>query len=325
MSGNGYVLPTGNIASAVFIYRNMVDGLPWAQIWYYQGREIARTETVWSDGANGAKTISIQETSGLLPGDYRLELYIEGRLSATSDFTIAGAQEGAVPVVFTDARFASAANPQEAVGAPPSSSFSTGTERLYALFNWQGIAPGTLWTVRWLVDDGVFFEQSQPWSLSTSGRNYVLSVQNPAGLPDGTYTLELQVGAVRLARTQARIGIGQLPIDPFAQSDEIQLRGQILDAATSVGIPGVSFILISQDYSVADFLASRQMEQVYAFAITDRNGRFEVNRPLSFKVPYSVVILAAGYLPIQADGVLIDPDDENLVLPIEMTIYLSRG
>ncbi|MBE0690117.1 MAG: hypothetical protein IH587_08360, partial [Anaerolineae bacterium] len=322
VSGNGYVLPTGNIANATFIYRNMVDGTPWAQIWYYQGREIARTETVWEDGASGAKSISIQDANGLLPGDYRLELYIEGRLSTTSDFTIAGAFEGVLPQAFVDAHFSSAESPQEAAAAPAVNSLGAGTETLYALFDWQSFAPGTLWTLRWLVDGNVFYEQTQPWTLDQNGQNYLFRLTNPQGIPDGTYSFEMLIGPVRLGQGQTRVGIGQLPIDPFAQADGVQMRGRILDAATDEGISGVSFILISDLYSVADFLETRSMDQVFALAVTDREGRFQIDRPLSYDAPYSVVVVADGYLPIQADGVLIERDTP---IPIDMTIYLSRG
>jgi hypothetical protein len=124
-----------------------------------------------------------------------------------------------------------------------------------------------------------------------------------------------------VAETETRIGIGQLPIDPFALTDNVQLQGQILDSATGDPLAGVSFILISDLYSVADFLASWDAAQIYAFAVTDRNGRFQIDRPLSFDAPYSLLIVADGYLPVQADGVIIEQED----LPINLTIYMYRG
>jgi S1-C subfamily serine protease len=321
VSSNGYVLPAGNVASAVFIYRDIPAEIPWAQLWYYRGVEIARTETTWVDGTSGAKTISIQEPNGLLPGTYRLELYIDGRLSTSADFTIAGAQEGVLPLAFTNLRFTSADSPAEAATSPRISSFSAGATELYALFDWQTLAAGTPYTIRWLIDGNPFFEQTIPWSQPSSGSGYLYRLGSPQGLPDGTYALEIYLGALRLGRAEARIGIGQLPIDPFALTDNVQMRGQILDAATGEGIPGVSFILISDQFAVADFLASWDMSQVYAFAITDREGRFAVDRPLSFDAPYSVLIVAEGYLPIQADGVIVTTEE----LPVNLTIYLSRG
>jgi hypothetical protein len=321
VSGNGYILPVGNTASAVFIYREMQPDLPWAQLWYFEGVEIARTELPWTDGVSGAKTITIQDASGLLPGQYRLELYIDGRLGATADFTLAGSPQGALPQVFVEPRFTNAASPAEATIAQPSSTFLTGESEIYFVFDWQNLATATPWTVRWSVDDLVFFETTTPWQESVSGENYLLRLSNPSGLPDGTYAVELSLGALRLSRTQARVGIGQLPIDPFAQTDGVRLRGTILDVQTSQGIPGVSFVLINELFSVADFLASYDASMVTALATTDRAGRFEIDRPLSFDIPYSVLIIAEGYLPIQADGFVLEPGD----VPIDLIIYLSRG
>ncbi len=324
--GNGFVLPTGSIASARFIFRNMVDGTDWTAIWYYQGAEIFRTlpPNLWADGANGAKTISIQDPNQLLPGVYRLELYVGNNLTATADFTIAGAQQGAFPLIFEDAHFATADSPAEAIGTPASSGFTTNIDNLYFLFDWQQIEPGTPWTIRWLVDDAVFFEQVGPWQATNNGLNFLSRLTRPGGLPDGTYSVSLFVGQVQIASATAQVGIGQLPIDTFAQAGGLQLQGQIVDANTLDGLPGVTFVLISEDFSVEDFVWDQ--EQIYALATTDRNGRFQIDRPLELStdeadVPYSVIISAEGYVPLTADGFIVTAEDDN---PLDLTIYMTR-
>jgi hypothetical protein len=316
--GNGYVLPTGNVANARFIYRNMVNGTEWTAIWYYNGAEVFRSTDTWVDGPNGAKTISIAEPNGLLPGNYRLELYIEERLAATSDFTIGGAQQGAFPQIFTNARFVTAASAADAVNATPVTTFPGEIDTLYALFDWQQIARGTLWTLRWSVDGEVFYQRTVPWSGPESGENFLVRLTNPTGVPDGTYRIDLLVNNVQFATAQARVGIGQLPIDRFALASGIELRGRILDANTGQGIPGVTFVLLGEEFSVEDFLWDQ--EQIYALSITDRNGRFQLDRLLELDVPYSVIIVAEGYLPILADGVTVTAESPN---PLELTIYLT--
>ncbi|NWF71345.1 MAG: trypsin-like peptidase domain-containing protein [Chloroflexi bacterium] len=319
--GNGFVLPTGNIAAATFIYQNMSDGLAWTPIWYYQGVEVFRPpETpVWTDGASGAKTISIEVPAGLQPGIYRLELYIEQRLATTADFTIAGAQIGAQPQVFSNQHFTTAESPQAALTTPEISSFANSVEALYTLFNWSQITRGTLWTIRWRVDGSVFYEQTLPWANAESGSDFLTRLTGENGIPDGTYRMELLIGSVLLVSAEAQVGIGQLPIDRFATASGIQLRGQIIDAETLRGVPGVSFIVISEDFSIADF--TWDQSQIYALTVTDRNGRFQIDRPLQLGVPYSVLVVADGYLPISADGVELDAETPN---PLEMTIYLTR-
>ncbi len=100
---------------------------------------------------------------------------------------------------------------------------------------------------------------------------------------------------------------------------------RVVDSATGEGIPGVTFVLITEEFSVADFVWDR--EQIYALGTTDRNGEFQLERLLEFStdarlIPYSVVISADGYLPIELDGFVVDGDTDN---PLFLTIYLKRA
>ncbi len=318
--GNGFVLPTGNIANARFVYRNLSDGTPWTVIWSYEGTELTRTEDTWRDGPSGSKTIGLEGASGLFPGTYRLEVYLESVLTATADFVIAGAQQGAFPQIFDNAHFASAPTIEAAMTASPVSSFPNTLEALYTLFDWQQVAPGTLWTLRMLVDDEPFFEQTAPWSSPETGENFLVRITSEETIPDGTYRLELLVSNVPLASASAQVGIGQLPIDRFARASGVQLRGTVVDAETGQGIPHVTFILLSTDYSVGDF--EWREDQVYASAVTDRQGVFQVDRPLELDAPYSVVIAATGYLPITADAFTLTEETPN---PFELYIQMTRG
>lgn len=323
--GNGFVLPTGNVASAEFLYRDVNDGTPWSAVWYYEGEEFFRTEdAVWVDGPSGRKATSISAPNGLLPGNYRLELYLNNRLAATSDFIIAGAQEGVFPRIFANAHFTTAASLGEARTSPPISNFAAGTESIYGLFNWQQIAAGTQWTMRWSVDGEPFYTSTGPWYGPESGSNYTIEVTAPGGVPDGTYQMELFVGRLPLASIESRVGIGQLPIDRFASNQGAQLRGIILDAETGQGIPGASFIVISDQYSVADFTWNE--EQIYATSVTDQYGQFEIDRLLQFStdarpVPYSAIVVAEGYVPLSADGLEVSADSEG---EINITIEMLR-
>jgi hypothetical protein len=266
-------------------------------------------------------TTSIQAQSGLLPGTYRLELYIAGRLAAKSDLVIAGAQQGAYADIFTNLHFTTAESDSEAVEAAPINNFPATIRNLYALVDWQQVGLGTLWTMRWLVDGNIFYEQVVPWSQSETGSNYLVRLSDPSSIPDGTYRVEFLISNLPIATAEAQVGIGQLSIDRFAQAEGVQLRGQILDADTRQGISGVTFILISENFSVSEFVREWNQDMVYALAITDEHGEFELDRPLQFDAPYSVVIAAAGYLPITADGVEITAET---ILPLNLTIYLTR-
>jgi hypothetical protein len=318
--GNGFVLPTGSIASARFIYRNMQNDVPWTVIWYFNNIEIARTEANWSEASpNGSKTINLSGEGALFPGNYRVALYVDGRLAATSDFIIAGSQQGVYPQVFQNARFVAANSDEEAPSANPISSFPNTISRLYGLFDWSQIAVGTPWTLRMSVDNEVFFSQTVPWNSPDTGQDFLVRLDAATTIPDGTYQMDLLVNNVPLQSIQAQVGIGQLPIDRFAQASGVQLRGQIFDSETGEGIPGVTFILISEAYSISDFLW--RDDQIYATAVTDRTGRFQLDRPLELAAPYSVMIAVDGYLPIAADGFELDAETPN---PLELVIPLTR-
>ncbi|MFW5709304.1 MAG: trypsin-like peptidase domain-containing protein [Chloroflexota bacterium] len=322
--GRNNVLPAGAVANARFLHRNIPEGTEWTAVWYYQGQVLNTITDVWQDTGQDERTIRIANAGGdtpLPPGQYRLELYIEDRLSTMADFTIAGAQDGAFPRVFTETRFASGETPAEAVSGTGSSTFASDISSLFAIFNWELLEPGTLWQMRWLVDDNVFYDQTFPWDNAQTGQNYIVRLNSTDvanGIPDGTYRVEILISGVLLAVLEAEVGIGQLPIDPFAQTTGVQMNGRILDSETLEGLPNVTLILLTEEYSVVDFVWSE--EQVFALATTDNSGRFQIDRPLEFDVPYSVIVSAEGYLPITQDGVIVDEETPN---PLEIELYLT--
>ena len=311
--GNGSIVPLGSIAYARFLHAAINVGTPWSAIWYYAGTEFARTSDAWSEGAFGSKVISVDPAGGLLPGEYRLELYVDGALSATSDFYVAGQQGSPLPRVFSNLRFTSAESLADARESSAASSYPSSISALYALFDWQQIITGTPWTASWLVDDQEFFRHSQPWLGPESGSNFALALPNP---PDGNYQLRLLVNDLLLNEQSAVVGIGQLPIDRFAEFSGTILTGKVVDAATQQGIPSLTIVLVSEDFDASEFVWNQ--EQVVALATTDRNGEFQFARPLAFDTPYSVVIEADGYIPNFADVFEFDPNQPSADLTIEM-------
>lgn len=311
--GNGSIVPLGNIAYARFLHANMAAGTAWTAIWYYAGTEFARTSDTWREDAFGSKVISVDPAGGLLPGEYRLELYVEGALSATSDFYVAGEQGSPLPRVFSNLRFTSADSLAAARAGASASSYPSSIPALFALFDWRRIIAGTPWTASWLVDGQEFFRYSQPWLGPESGADFALVLPNP---PDGNYQLRLLVNELLLLEQSAVVGIGQLPIDRFAEFQGTILTGKVVDAATQQGIPSLSIVLISEDFDASEFVWNQ--EQVVALASTDRNGNFQFARPLAFDTPYSVVIEADGYIPNFADVFDFDPNQPSADITIEM-------
>lgn len=325
-AGNGYVLPAGPIATARFIYRNMQPGTPWSAIWYYNGIQLQQIDAEWNadDGTDGAYTQLIRPEGGLQPGNYRVELYIRGLLTSMGEFVVAGSQAAALPRVFANIEFSRATSPFQEPSSTRASAYPDGANTLYAYFDWERILTGTLWTMRWRVDGDIVYETTSPWSAPESGDDYTTRLLAPGGLPDGTYTLELLIGENIMASETVVIGIGQLPIDRLAEPGGIRLRGQITDAETGAGIPGATFMLITEDFSIADFTFNAA--QTYAVAITDANGSFEIERSLVQDSPYSVMIVAEGYNSKSVDGYMITETilEENGSNTFEIVVPMSK-
>ena len=255
---------------------------------------------------------------------FRGEHVATTRLAVTGDFVVAGAPDAVLPNVFTDIEFLRAENVFSAPTGTAANSYPDGANTLYAQFDWQSIARGTLWTMQWLVDSDVFYEETSAWNTEENGQDFQLRLTAPDDIPDGTYTLNLLINGILLETAQVSVGIGQLEINRLEEIGGTQLGGQIIDADTGEGIAGATFVLISEDYSIADI--EWQAEQIYALAVADQTGRFEIDRSLALDAPYSVYVIAEGYLPIAQDGFEINA--ENLAeaggSPIDMTIPLTK-
>jgi S1-C subfamily serine protease len=319
----GYVLGVGDVITAQFIYRDMADGLPWSAVWYFGDIEVRRDDNTWQDGPNGAQTINIRaDESGLLPGRYRLELYIGDDLATQGDFVLAGGQDGVFAQIFSNVRFSS-----EIAGGAPSGivteSFASTMPDLYTFFDWRLLAPGTPWTYRWLVDGDVFFEHSELWIAPETGADFWLHLGGSDILPDGSYTLEILLAGQLFVSETARVGLGQVPVTAGNEVTGVQVSGLVVDADTGVGLPGVLFIVLEAEFSVEDFIWDET--QIFARTITDSRGQFQIDRLLPYGEFYSVVILADGYLPVAADGIELDP--ENPILEdgeLEFRLEMNR-
>jgi S1-C subfamily serine protease len=321
-AGSDYVLPEGSVIQARFNYLNMTAGVPWTYVWYFEGKELQRDTASWDGDVQGTWVMSA--SANFLPGQYRLELYINNLLSATADFVVAGGAEVNKAVMFGNFAFTADETGGAPVG-PARTEFQTGTNKLYAFFNWRLIAPGTLWTRRWTVDGDLLFAITEPWTAPSDGENFYVSLEAADALPDGTYGLEISIANITRASITAKVGLGQLPVGTFASAEGVQMVGRVTDADTGVGIPGAMFIVLKSEFSVEDF--RWDLNQVLGVSLADSEGRFQIapllprgtaDEPLL----YSILVRAEGYLPVRADGIPVIEDTKS---PVEITIEMSRN
>jgi hypothetical protein len=320
--GTNYVLAEGSAIQARFNYHNMTAGIPWTYVWYFEGKELQRDTASWQGDVQG--TWVMPASANFLPGQYRLELYINNLLSATADFVVAGGAEANSAVIFSDFAFTSDQSGGAPAG-PARTEFPAGITRLYAFFNWRLIAPGTLWTRRWTVDGDVLFEVTEPWTAPPDGENFYVSLEDVDTLPDGTYGLEISIANITRASISAKVGLGQLPVGTFASAEGAQMVGRITDADTGAGIPGAMFIVLKSEFSVEDF--QWDLNQVLGISLADSEGRFQIAPLLprgtaDSPLLYSVLVRAEGYLPVRADGI---PVIEVTQSPIEIDVEMSRN
>lgn len=335
--GANYVIPEGNIIRARFRYQNMRPGVVWRFQWFLNGTPLA------GEGAAGTRTwelsdeqgtfedLAILSEAGFISGTYRLQLAIEGAngfvLAALSDVIVAGGAGGidaAQAQIFADFRFA-----QNQQGGVPvgviTEEFASGVSRIVVFFNWRQISPGTPWTYRWLLDGDVLFEENTRWAAAPTGENFYLSLAGLPILPDANYTLEILMNGIPLTRDiTVDVGLGQLPVETFANAEGVQMRGRIIDAETGEGIPGAMFIVLEAEFSIEDWVWEEN--QVLGRAQADRNGNFQIplllpRGTLESPILYSILVRADNYFPVSQDGVAVT---DATASPLEINVAMNR-
>lgn len=337
--GANYVVPEGNVIRARFTFQNMITGAQWRYRWYIDNIPLAggAGDLIWErTEPQGTHEISIrEETIGFISGTYRLELYIESPttpnefyLAALGDFIVAGGAGGANDAqaqIFDNFRFAQSVQANLPLGLVANQTFSSRASQVYVFFNWRQISRGTPWTWRWRVDGEILIEEHARWAGESSGENFYFSLVGNPNLPDATYTFEIEINGIPMTRDlNAKVGLGQLPLETFANSEGIQIVGEIIDAETGEGVEGATFIVLYSDYDTTDF--SYDTEQVLGMAKADQRGFFQIpslipRGTLDEPILYSIIIRANGYYPLSANGI---PVTDATRSPLAINVTLNR-
>jgi Tol biopolymer transport system component len=120
---------------AIFDYSGMQSGSAWERVWYLDGKEILRNAAKWTDKESGRFDYFIDAGGDpLSPGEWTLELFVNGKLAAKGAFSITPQQPKASQATATP-------TPEAATPTPtPKPAASSGGGGVYKLLysKWDG-------------------------------------------------------------------------------------------------------------------------------------------------------------------------------------------
>jgi|GEM_PF-5293675 len=94
------VFPAGTkTVYATFSYSDFRQGDIFEQIWYLNGQESGKGSFAWVDATTGQYQGSLNNERGLLPGSYRLDIKLNGRLLGSGQFMVEGSSPSPEPPV----------------------------------------------------------------------------------------------------------------------------------------------------------------------------------------------------------------------------------
>ena len=158
---------------AIFEYSGMLPDYTWERVWYLDGKEVLRNSAIWSDKESGRFDYFVDAGGDpLTPGDWMLELYVEGELLATGDFTIEAKEEPEVAKAEDTPTPTPTPTPKPAATQPSSASGSSGGGVYQLVYSkWDG-------------------GQHNIYVADTNGNNeqFILGrAAGPSWTPDGRY------------------------------------------------------------------------------------------------------------------------------------------
>lgn len=85
----GRIFPEGYYTLyAIFEYTEMTDGLVWSWVWRRNGEVIDGGNQMWTYGDAGPGYVYLAPEEGFLPGDYSLDVWVNGELLTRSALTV---------------------------------------------------------------------------------------------------------------------------------------------------------------------------------------------------------------------------------------------
>lgn len=190
---------------------------------------------------------------------------------------------------------------------------------VYAFFAVDGVATGTPWSTRWLLDGEEVLGEEMSWEGS-AGSTWV-NITHPDGLPEGTYTLELYVDGELAQRGSFTVAAGGDIADGAAP---VNVTGIMHDADNARRtISGAQIVVLMPGVTVDEWVdAEFDPSMIFASGVSVRGGSFRLDNKLTPGERYGVVVVHDDYKPIRVDDFEVPVDAED---PYELDVALERS
>ncbi|NOZ73115.1 MAG: hypothetical protein GXP38_14620 [Chloroflexi bacterium] len=286
---------------AVFDYENFENDAEFVFRWRREGLDIASNHFRWQEGTSGSDWVNIYARQALQPGYYELELLLGGESVYRGGFIIGDriqTPSGSFgPITF--ARDIDDAS--QPVGADV---IFSDVDTIYAFFDVYNVAKGVSWRRRWYVDDELALDTERIWD-DASAEDWWISITADGGLPPGRYRLELLIEEQIVQ--QATFSIVEPSWNKGAEA--VMVIGTISDAdRKSRKIADASVFVLNPEITVAEFLAKPDQALVYAFATSDQEGSYRLDKFLTPGEQYGIVVYHKDYQIVSADAYSIAAD-----------------
>ena len=315
--------------TAHFDYANMTPTSKVKAVWYEQdevgtwntiGQSAEKAWTGTGDGTDGQ--IALNPASPLAAGTYRVELMINGEISATSDVWLSGGNNNGGDDRFGPITFASSLD-ENGNPVDPATEFESGTSELYGVWDYTGMTNNLSWNVTWLLNDEVVVNQDDQWKGDDKGTwSSYLYMQNGAPLPLGKYEMQLSIQGTVVQTATTTIGdVANLPTPTTVPdiADSVVIKGTITDSTTGKPIEGAVFAVLVEGVTWDAF--NDTTDQTLDLAFTDSDGNFQLTTPLPRGHKYSMGAFADGYVSSVTDAV---PITNDLPAITEVNIKLQK-
>jgi hypothetical protein len=200
----------------------------------------------------------------------------------------------------------------------PGTSFDSGTEQVIGAFAFQGMRNGMKWGWVWQYNGKTVIDSRNKatWEDGASGVTAV-SLSNDGGLPDGSFKVQLYVTNSVVQEGSFVIGSAQgntTPTPPTPSTEGVVLKGRIVDADTSRGVPGGVVVVLKPGTTLDEWDNSKGDDLAAASGVADNDGYYLTSPGLDRDQTNTVIVAARNYeRRVFEDGLQITADDSALI------------